>query len=106
MSYIDDFKAKMDRQMEELTANDTTAEEAGTLVGRYIRESIADGYAYYVVTEEYPRTVIVEHVDYCDGYRIPMIESMDGMIPVKYVRENIARRDSWEKLFEMGKKGE
>ncbi len=97
--YIDNFRAQMDRQMAELTANDTAAKEAGTLVGRYIRESIADGYAYYTVVKANSRTVTVEHVDYCDGYRVPMIESMGGEIPLKYVTENIELRDKWDELF-------
>ena len=107
MGYGEDFRAEIDRQMAELKADDDAAKKAGTLVGRYIRESIADGYAYYVIVKAgHSRTVTVEHVHICDGYRVPMIESMDGKIPVKYARENIAMRDKWEKLFEMGKKGE
>ncbi len=99
MSYIEDFRAEMDRQMAELKANDAAAVEAGTLVGRYIQENIADGCAYYVIVKANSRTVTVKHVDYCDGYRIPMIESMGCKIPIKYARENIGQRDSWAKMF-------
>lgn len=102
-NYIDDFRAKLDAQMAELTAEDTAAKEAGTLVGRFIRESIADGYAYYRVVAANSRSVLVEHVDYCDGYRVPMIESAGGRIPIKYARENIAMRDRWATMFNTDK---
>lgn len=108
-NYIDDFRAKMEAQMAELKANDAAAVTDGTLVGRFIQESIADGYAYYVIVDvdlwsvdggvQYGEMCTVEHVDYCDGYRIPMIESMGGRIPTKYALENVEQRDSWAKLF-------
>ena len=101
--YVNDFIAKMDAQMAELKANDKAAAEAGTLVGRYIQEQIADGHAYYVVTAENGKFVEVAHVDYCDGYRVPMIESMEGIIPAKYARENIAMRDRWATMFKTDK---
>ena len=85
---------------------DKASKATGTLVGRYIRESIADGYAYYTVEAIHDKTILgydtmvqVKHVPYLDGYRVPMIESMGCLIPLKYVRENIARRDHLDTLF-------
>ncbi len=98
-NYIEDFRARMDQQMEELTAKDTEAKEAGTLVGRYIRESVADGSAYYRVVKVTAGTATVEHVDYCDGYRIEMVEILGCKLSLKYVRENIERRDYWAETF-------
>ncbi len=97
--YIDNFLATMERQMAELKANDAAAVAADTLVGRYIQEGIADGYAYYVIVKANSRTVTVEHVDYCDGYRVPMIESMDCKLPIKAAVENLRRRDFMADLF-------
>lgn len=79
---------------------DKAAKAAGELVGRYVRESVADGYAYYTVIAVNGGSAQVEHVPYLDGYRVPMIESMDGCIPLKYVKENIGVRDRWQALFD------
>lgn len=85
---------------------DKAAKAAGEIVGRYIKEQVADGYAYYTVEATNDKTILgydsmvqVKHVNYLDGYRIPMVESMGCMIPLKYVRENIARRDHLDTLF-------
>lgn len=108
MSYITlnvkDFRDKLDREWAEITAADRAAKEEGTLVGRYIQESRADGYAYYRVVDHTDNIARVEHIDYCDGWTIPMIESMDCLIPLKYVRDNITLRDKWDRLFEEGRK--
>lgn len=95
-----------DRIYKLMVDSDEAAKAKGDLVGRYIRESIADGYAYYTVESVNNRTVLgydsmvqVKHVNYLDGYRVPMIESMGCLIPLKYVRENIARRDHLDALF-------
>jgi len=90
---------KIERQFEELAATDKAAKDAGTLIGRHIQESIADGYAYYRVVAVKGKTATVEHLHICDGYRIPMIESMDGIIPLKYARANIKSRDRMDELF-------
>lgn len=97
---MEDFMKEYDRLYKEFTERDAAAKEAGELIGRYIQESIADGYAYYVIVDAGPSSVIVEHVDYLDGYRVAMIDSMDGVIPKKYALENIDRRDRWAEYFD------
>lgn len=96
---MEDFRAKMDREFSEMAAEDKAAKDASTLIGRYVRESIADGYAYYRVVGIKGLIAVVDHIHICDGYRVPMIESMGGEIPLKYARENIQMRDKWDELF-------
>lgn len=95
-----DFMAEHDRLWKEFNERDAAAKDADELIGRYIQESIADGYAYYVITERQGESMVqVEHIDYLDGYNVPMIDSADGLIPLKYALENIARRDRWAEYF-------
>jgi hypothetical protein len=50
----------MDSNFKALMKCDTEAQERGTLVGRVLRHQIADGYAWYQVVEERPKTCIIE----------------------------------------------
>ncbi len=96
----DDYKARQGLLFDTMKANDEEAKARGELIGRYIQETIADGYAYYVIVGHTARTVKVEHQEeLADGYTIPMIESMGGVIPVKYARENIHWRDQIAELL-------
>ena len=97
---MEDFMKEHNRLYKEFTERDAAAKEAGELIGRYIKEQIADGYAYYVIVDAGPISVIVEHINYLDGYSIPMIDSMDGVIPKKYALENIEMRDKWAEYFD------
>jgi hypothetical protein len=90
---------ELDRQWNEIKAQDGAAKDNGELVGRFIQESCADSYAYYRIVKVKNQTVIVEHLDYCDGWRLPMIESMNCKIPLKYAIENIEHRDRIDQLF-------
>ncbi len=97
--YLSNFTAAMDRQWKAMNDEDAAAKKAGTWVGRLFSESIADGFAYYRVASVSGETVTLDHVDYCDGYKVPMIESMGRVVPLKYVSENIERRDRTSALF-------
>ena len=46
MSSWEAYKVEQERLFDIMKANDQEAKTNGTLVGRYIQESIADGYAY------------------------------------------------------------
>ena len=97
---VDVVDAEM-RAEDELNAADKAAKEEGRVIGRYVRERIADGYAYYCVIEQIVGGAVrVEHVHIYDGYRVPMIESMGCVIPLKYVKENIEMRDRWQAMFD------
>ncbi len=90
----------MEAKFADLTERDQAAKREGKLEDRYIQEQIADGYAYYRITEVMGDMVRVEHMnDIADGYTVPMIESMGCVIPLKYAEENIARRDAWSEIF-------
>lgn len=98
---MEDFMKEYDRLYKEFTERDAAAKKAGKLIGRFIQESIADGYAYYVIVARRGATIVqVEHVDYLDGYRHAMIDSMGGQVPMKYALENIERRDKWAEYFD------
>ena len=95
-----DWIKQMEAEFAAMQAVDASARAKGELVGRYVQEQIADGYAYYVVVAETDMQMVkVEHKDIFDGWSVPMIESMNGIVPVKYVKENIARRDAWSDVF-------
>lgn len=96
MSYVNAMQAEYDA----MKAVDQLAKSKDELVGRFIQEQIADGYAYYVVVALTDMQMVkLEHVHIFDGWSVPMIESMDGIVPRKYVEENIARRDSMDEML-------
>jgi hypothetical protein len=60
---LDDFDAMRgayERNLERLQACDRLAEARGILVGRYFREIVEDGFAYYVIIEDFGDRVRVE----------------------------------------------
>ena len=95
MSFIDDLNA----QEAEINAKDAAAAGAGELVGRFYREQIADGYAYYEVVKATKKTVTLQHIDFCDGYRIPLVEQMGCKLPRHVVAGQIAQREKWDAMF-------
>lgn len=96
---MNDWRAKIEAEFESMKAVDQSAKDQGVLVGRFIQEQIADGYAYYRIIKAGSRNVALEHMDIGDAWTIPMVESMDLVVPVKYARENIERRDAIAELF-------
>ena len=66
-----------------------------SLVGALLRWQIADGYAFYVVTDDDPLTLA--HVDYLDGYTVDpaLIRGIDR----EYVREALRREARIASLF-------
>lgn len=96
-AYIKSMSDKLDAMCE----RDQTAKREGKLEGRYIQEQIADGYAYYLVVALTDMQMVkVEHVVVGDAWQVPMIEDMDCLIPLKYVKANIGRRDSWSEMLD------
>ena len=92
---------------QKVESHDEKAKARGVVVGRYIKEQIADGYAYYMIDRVVgghgegtgPAIAHLVHIPYIDGYTVPMIESMDLKVPLKYAKENIDRRDRVHALF-------
>ena len=98
---MNDIRDRLDREWKAIEDRDAEAKAAGRLIGRYIKEQAADSFAIYRIIENDHQlgTVTVEHLNYCDGWTIPMIESMGRVIPIKYAKENIAQRESLNELF-------
>ncbi|MHB8698663.1 MAG: hypothetical protein ACYC9J_11660 [Sulfuricaulis sp.] len=51
---FDAMQATYRRNFSRLRACDRGAESRGDIVGRYFRETVADGFAYYIVSDELP----------------------------------------------------
>ena len=99
IDYKQDFCTQMDRNWALIEKVDLEAKEQGTIVGRYIKEQIADGYAIYIVTKEGKRTSTVEVVTGIgDDWVIPSIGRV-GSLKTDYVCANIARRDAINKIW-------
>lgn len=101
---MDNFSAKLIKKWEEnfekkLEKPDEKAKKEGKLVGRYIRESIADGYAFYKIIKESKNTVEIKHIkgigdDYMINYW-----GKQATIQKNYAKENIGFRDRLNSIF-------
>ena len=96
-----EIDAIQDRNWEKLQEADQKAKEAGKLVGRYIQESIADGYAIYLIIRENKETVRVRWLsDVCPGnYSVAYLGRGQATVNKKYALLSIRGRDNMEKLF-------
>lgn len=85
---------------EKLEAQDIKAREDGTLVGRYIREPVADGHATYVIVKEYENTVRIKYVpEVCpDEYRYSYWGN-GGSIRKSYAEKSVSWRDNIRRVF-------
>jgi len=93
---VEKWKQREERMREE----DAVAKDKGELVGRYISEHVADGYAYYVVAKVDGNTVTLDHVDTFDGYAILAVEAMNRRVPLTMVKAYISVREKWENLLD------
>lgn len=90
---------KWNKNIEALVREDKIAKEKGVLVGRYIKEQYADGYALYKITKETKYKVTIEVVkNVGDDWEIPYWGEK-SIISKKYALDNILRRDGLEELF-------
>ena len=86
------YQAILDKQ-------DADAKASGTLVGRMIREQIADGFAVYVILKENKTTVrvgVVSGID--DDWVIPNI-GREGSLSKDYVINKLESEEALSKLF-------
>lgn len=75
---------------------DLISKAIGVLVGRVIREPIADGFAVYQIVRENKKSVRIVHVSGIgDDYMLPSWGE-EATIPKDYASKNIWRRDFWE----------
>lgn len=73
--------------------------EAGQLVGRIVKENIADGYAYYRVIKENKKTVRLQSVKGIgDDYQVPYWGD-EATVEKKYVVSTLGYADRLNELF-------
>ena len=95
-----DIMAELDKDFNKMEAKDKAAKESGTLIGRYIAEPHADGYAHYEITHVYgDGTVRLKHLQIYDAWRSPLIEEMKHSFPLSYVLKNLKARDGIAAIF-------
>ena len=99
MGYFEEMVARMEREQKTLQEEDAKAKAAGKLVGRYYKEQIADGYAYYRVVKATKTRVTLEHVAIGDAWLIRWIEDSGRKVARKVVEANIQRRDGLAAFF-------
>lgn len=98
MSY-ESIMEEWDRNMKAITAKDTAAKEKGILLGRYIQEQYADGYAFYEIIKVNKKSVRIQVLTGLgDDWMIPMWGQKTS-IPMKYAVDSVARRDGLAKFF-------
>lgn len=67
---IEEYLERTRNQLSQLQKESRQVDiDAGDVVGLILRYPVADGYAWYVVVKDRPLTL--QHIPYCDGYRIP-----------------------------------
>jgi hypothetical protein len=93
------FSDQMSKNVKIMEENDRRAAKAGKLVGRYIRESAADSYAYYLITKENKNTVRIEVITGIgDDWTIPYW-GREATIDKRYAMKNLQFRDFCSGLF-------
>ena len=99
IDWKNDYLSAMKRNMARLQEIDTTQKKAGTLVGRYIQEAHADGYAYYQITSARDdKVTIVVCTGLGDDWTIPYWAKL-ATIDRSYAEKSICFRDRLEQFF-------
>ena len=94
-----DMKKKWDKNDKALVKEDRKAKEKGCLVGRYIQEPFADGYAFYKIVKENKKTVVIEVIkNLGDDWVIPYWGEKTT-IDKRYAIMSVEWRDKAEKIF-------
>jgi len=86
---------KQDAMMLELKK---LAKDHDTFLGRTVQFQMADSYALYIITEVFDKTVTLEWINYCDGWKDDRLGDKDT-VPSKYAKYYIDSRDKMEECF-------
>jgi len=87
------------KKIKEFEKTDREAKKQGQLVGRYIKESIADGYAYYKIVKEGKKSVEIRHIKGIgDDYMISYW-GKQATINKDYAKKSIEFRDKLSEIF-------
>ena len=94
-----DIVKKWNNNFQKLVEEDAEAKKKGILVGRYIKEPIADGYAFYKIVKENKATVKIQVVrDIGDDWSVPYWGE-STTISKKYVIKGLGLLDKMEEIF-------
>lgn len=86
------------KNFDKLVEEDVQAKQNDKLVGRYVKQQINDGYAFYKIIKENKTTVVVKVIrNIGDDYIIPYWGER-ASLDKKFVIRNIALRDSLDSV--------
>ena len=100
----DDYIKKLEQAYDNMAAKDYAARKKGTLLGRYINEQYADGYAYYEIVKVNTKTVRIRWLDIWDGWTIPFW-GKEANISREYAEQRVGGRDRLNDLLESQNRG-
>lgn len=104
LSDVSKWLKEADDNFKALEEQDKKARRSGTLVGRYIQEQYADGYAFYVITKENKKSVRIHVVSGLgDDWVIPYWGE-ETSVDKQYALQSIQYRDNLKRIF-ANKKG-
>ena len=99
MTHIDKMLGLWKKNYNKMIQRDTQAQQRGELVGRFIDEPIADGYAYYEIVRENKNTVRIKHITGVgDDYMVHYWGSI-ATIDKDYALQSIKRREALANIF-------
>jgi hypothetical protein len=100
----EEISAEFDKNWKALEKTDLEAKKKGTLLGRYISESYADGSAIYRIVKVGKNTVTIQVVTGIgDDWEIPYW-GKQATIKKSYAEQNIGYRDRMAEIFKSDKR--
>lgn len=99
IDYATTMIKRWDENSKKLEAQDSIAKAKKQLVNRYIKLSVADGYAFYEIVKETKSKVHIKLVTGIgDDYRVSYFGD-SAIIDKSYAKSEIESRDQLAKLF-------
>ncbi len=89
----------MNENQSHLEQIDQLAKGRGELVGRYIQEQIADGYAFYQIIKENKRTCVIRVCRYLGDDWVISYWGEQATIDKAYALKSVNGRDRMRELF-------
>ena len=93
-NFFENLMEKMRQQGIVMDKLRIAALEEGTLLGRIIKFGVADGYAIYVITKVYQKTVQIDWVNYGDGWSDARA-GHQALLDIDYARAFVKFEDNW-----------
>lgn len=95
---FDAIRELMEYQNSLMNECERLARKQKSLLGRIIKFSMADSFAYYIITKVNKKTVRLEWINYCDGWMDSRIGE-GGLIDIEYVENEVRHQDRLHQLF-------